>query len=104
MWCPTRFCSWSFVIPNLCFHNSSDKFSFYLFADDTNLLSADKNLKCHEETVNGKLVKVLDRSIQIREHKMLKSQTLLSFVLTNVDHSVNTQVFDSSNLFFTSLE
>ena len=26
-------------------HNSSDKFSFYLFADDTNLLYADKNLK-----------------------------------------------------------
>ena len=65
MWCPTSFCSWSFFIPNLCFHNSSAKFSFYLFADDTNLLSADKNLKSHEETVNGELVKVLDCSIQL---------------------------------------
>ena len=40
------------------FHNSSAKFSFYLFADDTNLLYADKNLKSLEETVNNELVKV----------------------------------------------
>ena len=26
------------------FHNSSEKFLFYVFADDTNLLYADKNL------------------------------------------------------------
>ena len=31
------------------FHNSSEKFSFYLFADDTNLLYADKNLKSLEK-------------------------------------------------------
>ena len=42
------------------FHNSSAKFSFYLFADDTNLLYADKNLKSLEETVNNELVKVSD--------------------------------------------
>ena len=39
-------------------HNSSDKFLFYLFADDTNLLYADKNLKSLEETVNNELLKV----------------------------------------------
>ena len=33
-------------------HNSSD-----LFADDTNLLYADKNLKSLEETVNNELLK-----------------------------------------------
>ena len=41
-------------------HNASDKLSFYLFADDTNLLYADKNLKSLEETVNhdNKLLEV----------------------------------------------
>ena len=31
------------------FHNSSEKLSFYLFADDTNLLYADKNHKSLEK-------------------------------------------------------
>ena len=31
------------------FHNSSEKFPFYLFSDDTNLLYADKNLKSLEK-------------------------------------------------------
>ena len=38
-------------------HNSSDKLSFYLFAN-TYLLYADKNLKSLEETVNNELLKV----------------------------------------------
>ena len=42
------------------FHNSSEKLSFYLFADDTNLLYADKNLKSLEKTVNNELVRVSD--------------------------------------------
>ena len=42
------------------FHNSSEKFSFYLFADDTNLLYADKNLKSLEKMVNNELVRVSD--------------------------------------------
>ena len=42
------------------FHNSSAKFSFYLFADDTNLLYADKNLKSLEKTLNNELVRVSD--------------------------------------------
>ena len=42
------------------FHNSSEKLSFYLFADDTNLLYADKNLKSLEKMVNNELVRVPD--------------------------------------------
>ena len=43
------------------FHNSSEKFSFCLFADDTNLLYADKNLKSLEKImVNNELVRVSD--------------------------------------------
>ena len=34
---------------------SSDKLSFYLFADDTNLLYADKNLRSLETVVNEEL-------------------------------------------------
>ena len=38
---------------------ASDKLSFYLFADDTNLLYADKNLKSLETIVNCELFKVV---------------------------------------------
>ena len=47
------------------FHNSSEKFSFYLFADDTNLLYADKNLKSFEKTVNNELAESRIGSMQI---------------------------------------
>ena len=36
-------------------HHCSDKLTFYLFADDTNILYADKNLKSLELTVNAEL-------------------------------------------------
>ena len=41
-------------------HNSSKKLSFYLFADDTNLLYADKDLKSLESVINIELQKVGD--------------------------------------------
>ena len=37
------------------FFNSSKKLDFYLFADDTNMLFADKNLKSLETTINNEL-------------------------------------------------
>ena len=39
---------------------ASDKLTFYLFADDTNLLYADKNPKSLETIVNCELFKVVD--------------------------------------------
>ena len=39
-------------------HASSKVFKFYLFADDTNILYADKNLKSLETIVNKELVEV----------------------------------------------
>ena len=39
---------------------SSDKFSFYIFADDTNILHSDKNLKSLELSVNQELNNVYD--------------------------------------------
>ena len=47
-----------FVIYINDIHYSSAKFSFFLFADDTNLLYADTNLKSLEETVKRELLKV----------------------------------------------
>ena len=41
-------------------YNSSERFSFYLFADDTNLLYADKDSKSPESVVNIELQKVCD--------------------------------------------
>ena len=45
--------------------NSSDKLKFYLFADDTNLLYADKNLKSLESTVNAEIFRVYDWLIDL---------------------------------------
>ena len=39
---------------------SSDKLKFFLFADDTNAVYADKNLKSLESTVNQELCKLFD--------------------------------------------
>ena len=41
-------------------YNSSKKLSFHLFADDTNLLYADKDLKSLESVTNIELQKVCD--------------------------------------------
>ena len=88
------------------FHNSSAKFSFYLFADDPNLLYADKNLRSLEETVNNELVKVSD---WLNANKLTLNATKSNFVIfrpyqRKMDYSVNIQMFDSSNHFLTSLE
>ena len=49
-----------FVIYINDIHISSAKLSFYLFADDTNLLYADTNLKFLERPVNSELLKDSD--------------------------------------------
>ena len=77
MWCPTRLCS-PFPIHINDFHNSSAKLVFYLFADDTNLLYADKNLKSFEATVHSELVKVSDR---LNENKLTLNVKKSNFVI-----------------------
>ena len=54
-WSPTRFCSRTFtpLIYINYIYTCSDKLRFYLFADDTNLLQADKNLQSPEAVVNN---------------------------------------------------
>ena len=87
-------------------YNSSAKFSFYFFADDTNLLYADKNLRSLEETVNNELVKVSD---WLNSNKLTLNATKSNFVIfrpyqRKMDYSVNIQMFDNRNHFLTSLE
>ena len=87
-------------------HNSSDKLSFYLFADDTNLLYADKNLKSLEETVNNELLKV---SEWLNANKLTLIAKKSNYVIfrpyqSKLGYSVNIKMFDNSTHAFTSLE
>ena len=41
-------------------YKASNKLGFYLFADDTNLLYADRNIKSLESVVNVELLNVCD--------------------------------------------
>ena len=61
-------------------HKSSDKLAFYLFADDTNLLCTDKNLRTLELVVNLEFHKVYE---WLTAYKlMLNVEKLLSSILT----------------------
>ena len=62
--------------------NSSKKFDFYLFADDTNMLYADKNLKSLETNMNREFqlfCQWLDANKLTLNQS--KSQTMLFFAL-----------------------
>ena len=88
------------------FHNSSAKFSFYLFADDIHFLYADKNHKSLEKTVNNEPVRVAD---WLNANKLTLNAKKSNFVIfrphqRKMDHSVNILMFDNSNHILTSLE
>ena len=81
------------------------KFSFYLFADDTNLLYADKNLKSLEKMVNNELVRVSD---WLNANKLTLNAKKSNFVIfcrhqRKKDHLVNILMFGNSNHILTSL-
>ena len=87
MWCSTGFGLRSFVISNLIYINdiykASNKLRFNLFADDTNLLHADRKLKSLETVVNADLLNVCDRlSANKLSLNIKKTITLLFFTLT----------------------
>ena len=86
--------------------NSSDKLSFFLFADDTNLLYANKNLKSLEEIVNNELLKV---SEWLNANKLTLNAKKSNYVIfrpyqRKLGYSVNIKMFDNSTHTFTSLE
>ena len=60
-------------------HKCSDKLKFYLFADDTNILYPDKNVKALEITLNAELQKLYD---WLTAHKLtlsIKKSNLVTF-------------------------
>ena len=59
--------------------NSSDQLKFYLFADDTNLLYADKNLRELEIKVNTELSRIYDCLVANKLSLNIKNLTLLYF-------------------------
>ena len=57
MWCPPGFSPLLFLIYVNDMHCYSSKLDFYLLADDTNLLYADKDLKNLETIVSEELLR-----------------------------------------------
>jgi hypothetical protein len=64
---------------------SSNKLDFFLFADDTNLLYADKNLKSLETIVNKQLEYICDWFLANKLTLNIKSQMLSYFTDTKKD-------------------
>ena len=66
-------------------YNSSDKLTFSLFADDTNLLYADKNLKTLENIVNTELHNIYNWLTANKLSLNIKNLVSLFFILTKND-------------------
>ena len=86
--------------------NSSDELKFYLFADDTNLLYADKNLKSLESTVNAEIFRVYNWLIANKLSLNIKKSNFVIFRprQKKLNHQVNLKVFDHHNNSYISLE
>ena len=87
-------------------HRSSKKLSFYLFADDTNLLYADKSLKTVEDTFNVELMKLNE---WLTSNKLTLNVKKSNYVIFHpyqkkIDHKVNIVMFDSDSKLFKPLE
>ena len=86
--------------------NSSDQLKFYLFADDTNLLYADKNLRALENKVNAELSKIYDWLIANKLSLNLKKSNFVIFRPRQkiLNYQVNLKVFDHHTNSYISLE
>ena len=87
-------------------HKSSSKLSFYLFADDTNILYADKSLQTLEVTVNDELLKVHE---WLTSNKLTLNVKKSNYVIFHpyqkkIDLKVNIMMFDSDSKLFKPLE
>ena len=80
-------------------YQCSNKFNFYLFADDTNILYANKNLKTLEVTVNAELRNLCD---WLTSNKLSLNINKSNFVLFHhfqkrANYSPNICIFDNEN-------
>jgi hypothetical protein len=73
-------------------HVSSKVFKFYLFADDTNILYADKNLKSLETIVNKELVEVCE---WLNSNKLTLNLRKTNYVIFR-PYQVSVKLFDNS--------
>ena len=87
-------------------YNSSDKLSFYLFADDKNLLYADKNLKSLEAVVDTELAKIYNWLTANKLSLNLKKSNFVIFhqYQKRINYQVNLKIFDHNTNSFFSLE
>ena len=87
-------------------YKASDKLIFHLFADDTNLLYANKNLKSLEAVVNDELRKVVE---WLTVNKLSLNSKKTNFVIFHpyqkrIDYNIDIQVFDNRKNEYFSLE
>ena len=87
-------------------YNASDKLAFYLFADDTNLLFADRNLKSLETVVNMELMNVSD---WLASNKLSLNVKKTNFVIFHpsqkrLKYKVNLKIYDNNRKHFICLE
>ena len=81
-------------VNDLC--RSSDKLSFYLFADDTNLLYADRDINSLERVVNAELSKVQEWLVANRLTLNAKKSNFVIFhpYQKKLDRNVILKIFD----------
>ena len=87
-------------------HKSSDKLAFYLFADDTNLLCADKNLRTLEPVVNLEFHKVYE---WLTAYKLTLNVKKSNFIIFHphqkkINHQLNLTLLDNDPKPFLPLE
>ena len=87
-------------------HKSSDKLAFYLFADDTNLLCADKNLRTLELVVNLEFHKVYEWLTAYMLTLNVKKSTFIIFHShqKKINYQLNLKVLDNDPKTFLPLE
>ena len=87
-------------------YQSSNKFSFHLFADDTNLIYSDKNPKTLESVVNEELLKVYDWLNANKLTLNIKKSNFVIFHLPQkkLNYQINIKIFDKKDNKYISLE
>ena len=85
---------------------ASDKLTFYLFADDTNLLYADKNLKSLKTIVNCELIKVVVWLIANKLSLNIKKTNYIIFhpYQKRINYNIRIKAYDSCTKTFFDLE
>ena len=87
-------------------YNSSEKLKFYLFADDTNLIYADKNLKSLEIVVNTELSKIHNWLIANKLSLNIDKSNYIIFhpCQKRPDYVVDLKIYDIHSKMYVSLE